>query len=152
MPDLIIVEHKLYDPTVGRYDELVGALRRAEDYQHDPEQIKRLLENESTRYFLGFLGGHAVGSTVLVGLFPTSTKNVALLEDVAVLPEARRLGVGRRLVQHAEDTAIMLGADAIQLHSNPDFRPEANAMYADMGYTIHHTNVFVKDLASPDNA
>ncbi len=146
MSELTIVEHTRYDDEIGRYDELLAALKQVTEYEHHPEQVERLLASDTARLFLGYLGDRAVASTVLVGPYETMSKRVAIIEDVAVLHEARRRGIGSQMVQHAVDVAQMDGADVVQLHSNPDSRPGANAMYAELGFRVHETNVFVRDM------
>lgn len=60
---------------------------------------------------------------------------------------ARGTGVGRRLVEAAEEWAVMLGMDAVVLRSNY-LRLEAQAFYEHLGYEITKTqNAFRKALS-----
>jgi ribosomal protein S18 acetylase RimI-like enzyme len=50
-----------------------------------------------------------------------------------VSPEARRLGVGRRLLAELEDDARRRGADVVYLETNKTLR-EAASLYRSAGY------------------
>ncbi len=149
MSELEISEHQIYDPAMAdQYDALVASLKRDVSAVHSREAFEALIHDEMTKFYLGYLGGRAVGSAVLVGPYSIMSKRVAVIEDVAVVPEARNQQVATRLFDHVEATAWKLGATTIQLHSHPGFRREANKMYASRGYGIHDTNVFV--LGAPE--
>lgn len=63
-----------------------------------------------------------------------------------VLDTARGTGVGRRLVEAAEEWASMLGMSVVVVRSN-HLRLEAQAFYERLGYTITKTqNAFRKTL------
>jgi ribosomal protein S18 acetylase RimI-like enzyme len=61
----------------------------------------------------------------------------------------RRSGVGRRLVEAAEEWAQMRGLGVMALRSN-QLRPEAQGFYEHLGYTVTKTqNAFRKNLRQP---
>ena len=65
---------------------------------------------------------------------------------LVVADKARGSGVGRRLVEAAEEWALMRGLDVIVLRSNY-LRTEAQGFYEHLGYTVTKTqNAFRKNL------
>lgn len=65
---------------------------------------------------------------------------------LVVSDKARGIGVGRRLVEAAEEWALMRGLDVIVLRSN-NLRTEAQGFYEHLGYTVTKTqNAFRKHL------
>ena len=65
---------------------------------------------------------------------------------LVVSEKARGSGVGRRLVEAAEEWALMRGLDVIVLRSNFQ-RTEAQGFYEHLGYTVTKTqNAFKKNL------
>ena len=65
---------------------------------------------------------------------------------LVVSAQARGIGVGRRLVEAAEEWALMRGLDVIVLRSN-NLRTEAQGFYEHLGYTVTKTqNAFRKNL------
>jgi ribosomal protein S18 acetylase RimI-like enzyme len=65
---------------------------------------------------------------------------------LVVSENARGSGVGRRLVEAAEEWALMRGLDVIVLRSNY-LRTEAQGFYEHLGYTVTKTqNAFRKNL------
>jgi ribosomal-protein-alanine acetyltransferase len=62
----------------------------------------------------------------------------AHLESVAVDPEARRLGLGRALLQAAEEASLSRDARHMRLEIRED-NPAAYALYHSLGYRQHGT-------------
>lgn len=60
-----------------------------------------------------------------------------LLDNIAVLPEAQGLGLGRALLVFAEDTARLAGYTRIRLYTNAAMT-ENLALYARIGYRETH--------------
>ena len=59
--------------------------------------------------------------------------NSLLVENVAVRPDQQGRGIGKKLLHHAEQLALSLGFDSVQLYTNSAF--EANLQfYARLGY------------------
>ena len=94
-------------------------------------------------------GGRVVGLLVLA-----PDADHLLLENVAVLPEAQGLGVGRRLLELAEQQARALGLRQVRLYTN-EAMTENLAYYPRRGYRETHRSTrdgfrrvfFTKDLA-----
>jgi ribosomal protein S18 acetylase RimI-like enzyme len=66
-------------------------------------------------------------------------RRFAVVSDIAVLQAHRRSGIGRALMQAAQEWAILQGADAIQLHVW-EFNQGARRFYEELGfYTASRT-------------
>ncbi|MEO9901618.1 GNAT family N-acetyltransferase [Nisaea sp.] len=72
----------------------------------------------------------------IAGLIETMTRDDHLwIENVAVSPAYQRMGLGRRLLEHAEEIARQSGLSKLSLLTNADF--EANvALYEKVGYAV----------------
>ncbi|CEF42467.1 hypothetical protein ASN_3225 [Acetobacter senegalensis] len=60
-----------------------------------------------------------------------------LLDNVAVAPAAQRLGIGRRLLEFAENTASKAGFSHIKLYTNEAIT-ENLSLYQRIGYAETH--------------
>jgi GNAT superfamily N-acetyltransferase len=70
------------------------------------------------------------------------------ITGLIVSPEARRQGIGRALVNRAEEWACKLGAKAIVVRSNVH-RVESHTFYPALGYDVSKTQtVYRKRLNS----
>ena len=77
--------------------------------------------------------GHEV-----VGLIETVPKvDYLLIENVAVLPEFQKQGIGRRLLDHAEQIAQQLELHELRLYTNELFEGNV-ALYESLGYKVLH--------------
>lgn len=73
---------------------------------------------------------------VIVGLIETVQKvDHLLIENVAVLPEFQKRGVGRRLLDHAEQIAQQLELHELRLYTNELFEGNV-ALYESCGYMV----------------
>ncbi len=82
---------------------------------------------------LARLGGRVVGTCALI---PEGRDSVELAK-MAVAPQARRRGVGRRLALEAIDRARLLGAKRIVLLTSRRL-VAANALYRSLGFSLVH--------------
>jgi putative acetyltransferase len=87
------------------------------------------LASPPVRFFVARLNGEPVGCVALL----ISDDRTAELKRMIVLPEARRRGVGSRLLNCAEATATEEGVDTIRLETGPRSR-EAISLYRRHGY------------------
>ena len=103
---------------------------------------------ESGHAWVAQLGDRIVGLLVL-----EPAEDHLLLENVAVAPQARGLGVGSRLLQLAEEQARRHGLRQVRLYTN-EAMSENLAYYPRRGYRETHRAIqdgfrrvfFVKDL------
>lgn len=74
---------------------------------------------------------------------PTGTR--AIVEDVVVDENHRRMGIGEALVRHSIELAREAGASGVSLTSNPQ-RVAANQLYVSMGFELRKTNAYFYKL------
>lgn len=95
---------------------------------------ERLDRNESVIFCAQDAKGVLIGFTQLYPNFSSvSAKRSWILNDLYVSSAARRLGVGRKLMNVAKDFAISTGAKGISLETAPD-NVNAQALYESLGY------------------
>ena len=92
----------------------------------------------SASVFLFSLGGRPVGTYTLFVLPLLAHKGApeAIVEDVAVHPEAQGQGVGRSMMEHARSLAREAGCYKLALSSNQR-RAAAHAFYERLGFERH---------------
>ena len=103
------------------------------------EQEVGLLEHSDIALFVAELDGRVVGQIVVrIETVPENTQLVprrfAKLHDLVVVPEARTLGVGRALVQAAEQWSAARGMASIELVVW-EYNAAARGLYEQLGYT-----------------
>jgi GNAT superfamily N-acetyltransferase len=95
----------------------------------------RLHRKDSVIFLATDHTGAALGFTQLYpALCSLSLKYYAVLFDLFVAPDVRRLGVGKQLLHHAHAYARKAGLDRLELqtaHANT----AAQALYASLGWT-----------------
>ena len=99
------------------------------------ESISLLLKDAETEFFLGLgVGGMALGYVQSRYRYSALTSALeAELEDIFVIPAARRRGVGLRLVEFAIARAIEGGCRSIGLNTN-ERNEDALALYRKLGF------------------
>jgi ribosomal protein S18 acetylase RimI-like enzyme len=107
----------------------------------DPVVAREFIEARMTRgesvILLAQLDGDAVGFTQLYPAFSSvSATHTWILNDLLVLPEARRNGVARALLSAAADFARADGALRLELETDHD-NTTAQALYRAMGWTAY---------------
>ena len=114
--------------TRGPHDETTA--RSAWDRMH--------LAVPGVRVFLAQRAGIAVGTYTLfiLPLLAHAGAPEAIVEDVAVHPEAQGQGIGRALMQHAMGLAREAGCYKLALSSNQR-REQAHAFYERLGFARH---------------
>ncbi len=87
---------------------------------------------------LAFVDGNAAGCCALKPLRPAAPavpgERAIELKRLWVEPRTRGLGLGLRLMQAAIAHAATLGCTAIYLDTVPAAMPEANRLYASLGF------------------
>ena len=114
-------------------------IKRRYDYIKDRWDARLLVAQRANRTVVGWIH---VQVTYLLESDPR-----AEIWGLIVAENTRGTGVGRRLVEAAEEWAGLLGMDVVVLRSNR-VRLEAQAFYEHLGYKVTKTsNVFRKDLS-----
>jgi GNAT superfamily N-acetyltransferase len=111
----------------ARFEALVADVAGAFARAHDPQR---------ERCWIAELNGDRVGSVMIVQ-YP-NRPDVAKLRLLLVLPEARGLGLGKRLVQECAAFAKQARYRRISLWTNSILHT-ARALYVADGYTLVHS-------------
>jgi ribosomal protein S18 acetylase RimI-like enzyme len=124
---------ELVQAAYGHYVERLGALPRpmTDDYA---EVVRRFRVTVAERE------GELVGLIVL-GVDPEGF----LVDNVAVDPSYQGRGVGRALLEHAEDSARRAGFDSIYLYTH-ERMTENLALYSRIGYVEYDRRAHGDDL------
>ena len=99
--------------------------------------IQKRLENRDSVIFLAEDDqGHALGFTQLYPLFSSvRMRDIWLLNDLYVSPDARRRGVGHALMECARQHARETGAAGLELATAKD-NEAAKSVYEDLGWKL----------------
>ena len=94
----------------------------------------RLARSQSVIFLAQALTGEAAGFTQLYPSFSSiSMRPLWILNDLFVVPEYRRLGVGRALLQRAREYAVGSGAAGMALETAVT-NTSAQALYESLGW------------------
>ena len=104
--------------------EAAGVLAALRKYAAHPEAFCLLAEAESG--LVGFLTAHTASHPVLEGL-------VGEIEELYVLPNARRSGIGAALVQQAAAMLRQQGAGTLRVHACAE-SPVARGFWQGLGW------------------
>ncbi|GAB4552194.1 MAG: GNAT family N-acetyltransferase [Rhizobacter sp.] len=121
--------------TRGPHDETTA--RSAWDRMH--------LAVPAVRVFIAQRAGIAVGTYTLfiLPLLAHAGAPEAIVEDVAVHPEAQGQGIGRSMMEHAMQLAREAGCYKLALSSNQR-REQAHAFYERLGFARHGVSFAVE--------
>lgn len=86
----------------------------------------------------------------LIGMgwvFPRQTmlRHQAVIEDMIVDEEYRGAGVGQKILEQLIEWSVENGVKVLELTTNPK-RVAANALYQKLGFWLHETNHYLKNL------
>src|SRR5579862_1133536 len=113
--------------------EYVAELNRRSTRRFDPSVGATALPHEvrppAGRFFVVYLRGEAIGC----GAVKLHAGEPAELKRMWIAPQARGLGLGRRLLEELEDFAAASGAPAAHIETGADL-PEALALYRSAGW------------------
>ena len=132
---------------LSRQDHAEAVVRLLDMYSREPvangaplaPQVKRdlvdgLRSHPTSLVFLAYQNDRAVGLAVcFIGFSTFAARRLINLHDVAVTPDARRLGVGRALLAAVEARAMQLDCCKLTLEVMNDNLP-AKRLYADLGF------------------
>ena len=98
------------------------------------EYLRQRLSNEESVIFLALDGERGLG---FCQLYPSFTsvrmRRIWILYDLFVIPDARRQGIGRALMDRAREFGQASGAHRLELSTARGNRP-AQALYESLGY------------------
>ena len=129
----------------------VAALTTQLGYPATEDEIRRRYDLIKDRWDARLFVAQHAGNVIVGWIHVQSTYLLecdarAEIWGLVVADKARGSGVGRRLVEAAEEWAVMRGLDVIVLRSN-FLRTEAQGFYEHLGYTVTKTqNAFRKNL------
>ncbi len=109
------------------------------EIEHTAEQIKELFANLSetdNHYLIGVMDGEKIAGTALAICCQSLSmggKNFLVLEDVVVSPSYRKRGVGKKLMEKADELAKQMNCEYSMLASS-DFRKGAHKFYEACGF------------------
>jgi len=96
--------------------------------------VEGLREHPTTLIFIAFRGDRPVGiATCFVGFSTFAARRLVNIHDLHVLPELRRQGIGRRLLEAVELRARQLGCCKLTLEVQERNRV-AQALYRRFGF------------------
>jgi GNAT superfamily N-acetyltransferase len=96
--------------------------------------LRERIERNQSVVFLALLDGTAVGFTQLYPSFSsTSMKRLWILNDLFVVPEARRRGVAKELMERARRLAVETSAESLALETAVD-NHNAQKLYEGLGW------------------
>lgn len=131
--------------------ELVAAVQRLvpqlSESAPPPEayEVETVVTAEATTLLVARTDEGAIVGMLTLAIFRLPTGLRAWIEDVVVDESARRLGVGRVLLERALELAQDAGARSVDLTSRPS-RQSARRLYDAMGFEERATTVFRREL------
>jgi GNAT superfamily N-acetyltransferase len=129
----------------------VAALTTQLGYPSTEDEIRRRYDLIKDRWDARLFVAQHAGNTIVGWIHVQATYMLeadarAAIWGLVVADKARGSGVGRRLVEAAEEWALMRGLNVMAVNSN-DLRIEAQGFYEHLGYKIVKTqNAFRKNL------
>ena len=142
MQDLVIVEADL-----EKLEHQAAVIAMVNAYARDPmgngrdlpEQVRNelipgLRKHPSSLIFLAFDGEDPVGIAVcFVGFSTFAARPLINVHDLAVIPQYRGQGIGRRLLERVEAKGCELGCCKLTLEVHSDNKP-AQRLYEKVGF------------------
>jgi len=107
------------------------------------DELEKIISTRNTILYVAIdedANNKIVGMLSLVFLRKLTGYTVRV-EDVVVLNEARKRGIGKELMLYAIQIAKNKGVKNMDLTSRPS-RSEANNLYQSLGFELHNTNVY----------
>ncbi len=129
----------------------VAALTTLLGYPATEDEIRRRYDLIKDRWDARLFVAQHAGNVIVGWIHVQATYLIecdarAEIWGLVVTDKARGTGVGRRLVEAAEEWALMRGLDVMVLRSNY-LRIDAQGFYEHLGYTVTKTqNAFRKNL------
>ena len=102
--------------------------------------FKKILKSKNTHLFVAKVNKEIVGTLILLN-YNILAGPKYWIEDVVIDESQRGKGYGKELTQFAINFAKSVGAESINLTSNPT-RIAANELYQKLGFTKIETNFY----------
>jgi len=129
------------DVVARLFDQYRGFYGQPSDLATATAFIRARMERDESVIFLAWNDDAAVGFTQLYPAFSSvSASRVWILNDLLVVPEARRKGVARALLSAAAEFARADGALRLELETDHD-NATAQALYRAMGWSPYDGTV-----------
>ncbi|WP_296282001.1 GNAT family N-acetyltransferase [Pseudoxanthomonas sp.] len=129
------------DVVARLFDQYRGFYGQPSDPALATAFIRARMERDESVIFLAWNDDAAVGFTQLYPAFSSvSASRVWILNDLLVVPEARRKGVARALLSAAAEFARADGALRLELETDHD-NTSAQALYRAMGWSPYDGTV-----------
>lgn len=129
------------DVVARLFDQYRGFYGQPSDPALATAFIRARMERDESVIFLAWNDDAAVGFTQLYPAFSSvSASRVWILNDLLVVPEARRKGVARALLSAAAEFAHADGALRLELETDHD-NTSAQALYRAMGWSPYDGTV-----------
>lgn len=108
-------------------------------------QFSRLGDYPSYRVFVAECGGEVAGTYALIILDNLAKRGAkaGVVEDVAVLPEHQRKGVGQAMMTHAREQCRLAGCYKLTLSSGLP-RAGAHQFYESLGFERHGYSFLIR--------
>lgn len=134
-----IKEVKKFDIKV--YDAIVRLLPQLTTSKPPTKKhFKKILKSKDAYFFIAKENKEIIGTLLLIS-FNTLCGNRYWIEDVIIDEAHRGKGFGKEITEYAINFAKSLGAEAINLTSQPA-RIAANQLYQKLGFTKIETNYY----------
>jgi GNAT superfamily N-acetyltransferase len=109
-------------------------------------RLSRILPREDQEFFVADLNGRAAGWVHVLHVEYVDAEAFVVVGGLVVDDACRRMGIGRSLMEQAEDWARTRGCSMVRLTSSST-RAAAHKFYEDIGYTNIKTQYsFIKPL------
>ncbi len=101
-------------------------------YDKETDHLTRLFDHPRAYYFMALHEGRLLGGA---GIFPTAglEENMAELVKMYLLPEARGIGLGKKLLEACFEKAREMGYTTLYIETLPELR-QAISLYRHMGF------------------
>lgn len=121
-----------YEQVMQLYNLFIGEDKYS---RHDNDSFQKVLASESNYIFVAEEEGKLIGfATCSMRYIIRYPHPVSQLDELFVLAEYRRHGLGKQLVEKVEQTAKENGCSLMYIESGYD-RKEAHVFYEKVGYT-----------------
>lgn len=132
--EIVQANHKHLDVLVPLFDAYRVFYKEEPDLEKARVFLHERTANLESVIFLAAAGEHGLGFLQMYPSFDSlEMKRLWILHDIFVTPDARRRGIGRALMEHAQTFALESGAAGLTLATAVD-NVSAQAFYESLGW------------------